>query len=141
MIAQGTAAGYDGVVAEGYARSMAEHCGDVQQMVQLFEIQRGAMREYVKSGASGLELPYYVVWSATNFTGLEMNALHPFGKELAVLLESCEGCYTDPEDCYGCYGTAEWRTYRGRFGEGTSSKDGLHHMHLMPTVISHLQAA
>ena len=66
--------------------------------------------------------------------------LHPFGKDMAALLESCEGQYTDPEDCKECYQSSDWKAFVSRFGEGKSSKDGLHHLQLKPTVILTLQA-
>jgi hypothetical protein len=37
LIAQGLTAGHDHMIAQEYAQRVAEHCGDVQQMVQIFE--------------------------------------------------------------------------------------------------------
>jgi hypothetical protein len=119
---------------------MAEYCGDVQQMVQLFEKQLDGMREFVKRGVPGLELPMYFYQAANSIMSLELNALHPFGNEIAGLLELCEGRCTDPSECEGWYGSADWGAFTGRLGEGRSSKDGLHHMMLKPRVISDLQA-
>jgi hypothetical protein len=129
----------DSVLAHGYAPGVAEHCGDVQQMVQLFEKQLGGLREFVKGGASGVELPAFLFWVVPAF-GLELNVLYPFGAEVAALLESCEGQYTDLDCCEGCYQSREWKAYAAQYGEATSSKDGLHHAMLQPTMISGLQA-
>jgi hypothetical protein len=119
----------------------AEHCGDVQQMVQLFEKQLGAMREFFKRGVVGVDLAYYLCWVAPSFTDVELNVLHPFGKELAGLLGSCEGRCTDPSDCEEWFrSSAQWSAHRSRHGKGTSSKDGLHHMLLKPTIIVTVQA-
>jgi hypothetical protein len=119
----------------------AEHCGDVQQMVQLFEKQLGAMGEFFKRGVVNMELRNYLCYAAPSFTGLELNALHPFGKELAGLLGSCEGWCTDPSDCEEWIGSsAQWSAHRSRHGEGISSKDGLHHLYLKPTMIVTVQA-
>jgi hypothetical protein len=119
----------------------AEHCGDVQQLVQLFEKQRGAMREYFKRGVVGLDIAYYLCLVAPSFTGLELNVLHPFGKELAELLGPCEGQCTDPSDCEEWYvSSAQWSAHRARNGEGASSKDGLHHMFLKLNMIATMQA-
>jgi hypothetical protein len=123
------------------AHGAAEHCGDVQQMVQLFEKQFGAMREFFKRGVVGEDIAYYLCWVVPSFTGLELNALHPFGKELSELLGSCEGRCTDPSDCEEWFESSDqWSAHRSRSGEGTSSKDGLHHMWQKPTVIATMQA-
>ena len=82
----------------------------------------------------------YFLYAASSFTGLELNALHPFGNEIAGLLETCEGRCTDPSECEGWYGSADWGAWTGRVGEGRSSKDGLHHTALKPRTISNLQA-
>jgi hypothetical protein len=124
-----------------FPQGAAEHCGDVQHMVQLFEKQLGAMREYFKRGVVGVEIGFYLCFTAPSFTGLELNVLHPFGKELAGLLGSCEGRCTDPSDCEEWFGSsAQWSAHRSRNGEGKSSKDGLHHMWPKPTIIATVQA-
>ena len=87
-----------------------------------------------------MELPQYFVMAASSITSLELNALHPFGNDVAGLIESCEGRCTDPSECEGWYGSADWGAWTGRFGEGLSSKDGLHHMYLKPRAISYIQA-
>jgi hypothetical protein len=131
----------EGFVMYPIAHGAAEHCGHVQQMVQLFEKQLGAMREYYKRGVVGEDLAYYLRFVAPSFTGLELNALHPFGKELVGLLGSCEGRCTDPSDCKDWFESSyQWSAHRARYEEGTSSKDGLHHMWLKPTVITSVQA-
>jgi hypothetical protein len=124
------------------AQGAAEHCGDVQHMVQVFEKQLGVMREYYKRGGSGGdELACYSFGVSPSFTGLELNALHPFGKELAGLLGSCEGRCTDPSDCEEWFESShQWSYHRARFGEGISSKDGLHHMFPKPYSIAAVQA-
>jgi hypothetical protein len=121
-------------------QGLPEYCGDVQQMVQLFEKQLGAVQDFVKRGVPGLELPLYCFWTTPSFTGSELNALHPFGKKLAALLGSCDGRCTDPSDCEEWWGSADWSAWRAHHGEGTSSKDSLHHCFLKPTIISTLQA-
>jgi hypothetical protein len=119
----------------------AEHCGDVQQMVQLFEKQLDTMREFFKRGVVGVEIAHYLCMVAPSFTGLELNALHPFGKELAGLLGSCEGRCTDPSDCVEWFeSSVQWSAHISRNGEGISSKDGLHHAWSKPTVIATIQA-
>jgi hypothetical protein len=122
------------------ARGVAEYCGDVQQMVSIFEQQVGTMREYGKSGVLGAE--HYNFWTIIPncFMGSELQALHPFGKELATLLKSYEGRCTNPSDCEGWYGSADFSATTARFGDGISSKDELHHLFLKSEIISHLQA-
>jgi hypothetical protein len=109
-------------------------------MVQLFEKQLDGVREFVKRGIAGMELPSYFLFVASSITSLELNALHPFGNEIAGLLESCEGQCTDPSECEGWYGSADCGAWTGKVGEGRSSKDGLHHMCLKPRIVSDLQA-
>jgi hypothetical protein len=140
MITQGIGARADQSLFNVHVRGVAEYCGDVQQMVQLFEKQLDGMRKFTKRGVPGNELPFYVMYVASNITSLELNALHPFGNEVAGLLETCEGRCTDPSECEGWYGSADWGAWTGRMGEGRSSKDGLHHMHLKPRTIFILQA-
>jgi hypothetical protein len=140
-ISKATGARNEHFVVYPLAQGAAEHCGDVQQMVQLFEKQLGAMREFFKRGVAGAEIALYLCLAAPSFTGLELNVLHPFGKELAGLLGSCEGRCTDPSDCKEWFESSEqWSAHRARQGEGTSSKDGLHHQWLKPTVIATMQA-
>jgi hypothetical protein len=138
-IAQGIGCRFDLVMCGSpYVPAVAEHCGDVQQMVQLFEKQLGAVREFYKSGAPGSECSMYCGWGS--FPGLELNALHPFGKEFMALLGACGVECTDPSDVEGWFGSADWGAHRAKYGEGLSSKDGLHHMLLKPTIISAVQA-
>jgi hypothetical protein len=140
MITQGIGSRTDQSLFLVHARGVAEYCGDVQQMVQLFEKQLDGVRELVKRGVPGFELPQYIFYAANSITSLDLNALHPFGNEIAGLLESCEGQCTDPSGCEGWYGSADWGAWKGKLGEGRSSKDGLHHMFLKPGTISNLQA-
>jgi hypothetical protein len=140
MITQGIGSRQDSVLCQAHARGVAEYCGDVQQMVQLFEKQLDGLRKFIKRGVPGMELPNYFIQAVNSFTSLELNALHPFGNEIAGLLETCEGQCTDPSECEGWYGSADWGAFTARLGEGRSSKDGLHHMCLKPGIISDLQA-
>jgi hypothetical protein len=116
---------------------VAEHCGDVQQMVQLFEKNLGDMRDFVRSGVTGQECNYYCMWVPSSFAGLELKGLHSFGKGLVALFRSWR-C-TDPTECEGFFESEAWLVSRARFGKGHSSKDGLHHCWLKPTVVSCLQ--
>jgi hypothetical protein len=140
MISQGIGGRFDIFQTFPFPQGMVEHCGDVQQMILLFEKQLGAVRDFVKRGVPGMELQTYLCQVAHSFIGLELNALHPFGKETALLLMSCDGQCTAPSDIEGWYDSADWKGFRSRVGEGISSKDGLHHMLLKPTLISHVQA-
>ena len=84
-------------------------------MVQLFEKQLGVMREFFKRGVVGVDIAYYLCYTAPSFTGLELNVLHPFGKELSGLLGSCEGRCTDPSDCVEWFESSDqWSAPRGR---------------------------
>jgi hypothetical protein len=132
---------FEQFVAFPSVQGASEHCGDVQQMVQLYQKQLGAMREFFKRGVVGEELAYYLCLVAPSLTGLELNVLHPFGKELAGLLGSCEGQCTDPSDCEEWFrSSAQWSAHRSRHGEGKSSKDGLHHMFPKLTTVVTVQA-
>jgi hypothetical protein len=141
VISKAVGTRFEYFVSFPFAQGVTEYCGDVQQMVQLFEKQLGVMREYYKRGITGDELAYYLLWAAPSFTGLELNALHPFGKEQAGLLRSCEGQGTNPSDCEEWIESShQWSAHRARFGEGMSSKDGLHHAWPKPTTIASVQA-
>jgi hypothetical protein len=140
MITQGIANRQDNSLCQALVRCLAEYCGDVQQMVQLFEKQLDGMRKFVKGGLQGMELQAYFAQAVSSFTSLELNALHPFSNDVAGLLETCEGRCTNPSECEGWYGSADWGAFTARAGEGRSSKDGLHHCYLKPRMISHLQA-
>jgi hypothetical protein len=85
----------------------------------------------------GKEGPYYCNFVAPTCVALELKALHSFGKGLVALLGSW--C-TDPSECERCFESNNWAAWRARFGKGTSSKDGLHHKDLKPTLISRMQA-
>jgi hypothetical protein len=124
-----------------YVPAVAEHCGDVQQIVQLFENQFGAVREprvLQEWSATGVEFSWYCGWGS--FLGLELNALHPFGKEFVALLGACGVECTDPNGVEGWLGSADWGAHRAQYGDGASFKDGLHHKMLKPTIISTVQA-
>jgi hypothetical protein len=140
LISQGLGTRFDAMLYYAYPQAMAEHCGDLQQMIQLFQKQLGAVRELVKSGMSDSGFGFFWLWGAPCCTDLELSVLHPFGKEMAALLGSCEGKYTDPEDCKECYQSSDFKAFIAQYGEGTSSKDGLHNNTLKPTVITCLQA-
>jgi hypothetical protein len=139
-IAQGLAATYDCFMQHPYAQFVTEHCGDVQQMVQIFEKQLGAMQSFAKRGVPGIETGMYWYYAAPSFAGLELQVLHPFGTRLVALLESWAGQCTDPSGCEEWYGSSDWSWRTAKYGDGMSSKDGLHHHFLKPTLILHLQA-
>jgi hypothetical protein len=136
-IAQGIGSRTDNYLIMPFGQGVAEHCGNVQQMVQLFEKQLADQQDLVRSGVAGIEGPYYCYLVAPTCAALELKALHSFGKGLVALLESW--C-TDPSECEGCFESNSWAVWRARFGKGMSSKDGLHHLYLKPAFISHMQA-
>jgi hypothetical protein len=138
-IAQGLAAGYDCFLQHPYAQFLAEYCGDVQQMTQIFEKQLGAMQSFAKRGVSGMVTALHWSHGAPSFTGLELQALHPFGTRAVELLESFAGHCTDPSSCKEWYDSSDWSVFTARC-PGLSSKDGMHHYFLKPTMIFHLQA-
>jgi hypothetical protein len=109
-------------------------------MVQIHEKQLGAMQAFIKRGVPGEELALHFFYAASSCTGLGLKALHPFGKEVLALMESCEGRCSDPSECEEWYGSAEWGAIVGRHGDGKSSKDGLHHLFLKPMAITTVQA-
>jgi hypothetical protein len=135
MISQGIGSRDDLYLSKPHAQGTAECSGNVQQMVQLFEKQQGDMREFIKRGVPGLELPLYCMCTAFSFTGSDFKALHPFGKDLLTLFGSCEGQCTDPSDCEGWYESADFSALVAQY-PGYSSKDGLHHMFLKSYFIS-----
>jgi hypothetical protein len=140
VISQGIGGRNDGYLYHPHAQGMAEHCGSVQQMVQLHKKQQGDVREFTKRGVPGVELPYYVMFTAHCCTGSEFNALHPFGKDMVALFASCEGQCTDPSECEEWYESADFSAFVGKLGSGYSSKDGLHHMFLKSNIVSTIQA-
>jgi hypothetical protein len=119
-------------------RGVAEHCGDVQQMVELYEKQLIDIRDFVRSGVSEMEASMYCVLAASSCLGLELESLHPFGKGFVALFGSWQ-C-TDPSECEASFESAAWAAWRANVGEGTSSKDGLHHLFLKANVIWQNQA-
>jgi hypothetical protein len=121
MISQGIGMRMDNFLYFAIAQFAAENWGNVQMMVQLFDKQLGGLRDFVKRGVPGRELPFYSQWAAPCLTGLELSVLHPFGKEMAALFESCEGRCVDPEDNQGWFESAEWSGWRAQYGEGASS--------------------
>jgi hypothetical protein len=132
---------FDAFMWPAFAQGVAEYCGDVDQMVQLFEKQLGAVQDLVKSGLPGQELGYFLTYILPSYTGLELSGLHPFNKRLLALLESCEGRCTDPSGCEEWYESAEMSEWRARYPPSRySSKDGLHHMWLKSTIILNVQA-
>jgi hypothetical protein len=139
-MSQGLAAGFDSFMNLPAAQYVAEYCGDVQQMAPLFETQLGAVQSFAKRGVPGIEIGLYWTIAAPSFTGLELQALHPFGTRAVALLESFAGRCTDPSGCEEWYGSSDWSVFTAKYGAGMSSKDGLHHMFLKPTTILSLQA-
>jgi hypothetical protein len=136
-IAQGIGVTADSYLFVASGQGAAEHSGDVQQMVQLFEKQLSDMRDYIKNGVPGLEGPIYCCYAPLSFVDPELEALHPFGEGLVALFKAWQ-C-TDPSECEAWY-DAEGVAFRARFGEGLSSKDGLHHVHLKATMVSAFRA-
>jgi hypothetical protein len=135
-IAQGIGSRADFYLYMPYGQDVAEHCGNVQQMVQLFEKQLADLRDFVRSGSAGIECACYCYFAAPTCAALELKALHSFDKDLVALLGSW--C-TDPSECEGCFESNNWAAWRARY-KGYSSKDGLHHTLLKPALISHMQA-
>jgi hypothetical protein len=136
-IAKGIGARMDSYLYVPMARGVAEHCGDVQQMVELYEKQLSDIRDFVSSGVSELDAPFYCVYAASCL-GLELESLHPFSKGFVALFGSWQ-C-TDPSECEASFESAAWAAWRACFGEGTSSKDGLHHKFLKVNIIWNNQA-
>jgi hypothetical protein len=120
------------------ARAVAEHCGDVQQMVQLYEKQLSDKGDFVSSGVSEQEASLYCVFTASSCLGLELESLHPFGKGIVALFGSLQ-C-ADPSECEASYESAAWAAFRAHYGRGTASKDGLHHQYLKANLIWQNQA-
>jgi hypothetical protein len=141
-ISQGLAAGYDLFMQHPVAQFVAEYCGDVQQMAPVFETQIGAMQSFAKRGVPGGEMGLYWMFAAPSFTGLELHALHPFGTRVVAMLESFTGQCTDPSGCEEWYGSSDsdWSQLTAKYSDGQSSKDGLHHVWMKPTMVLHLKA-
>jgi hypothetical protein len=119
-------------------RAVAEHCGDVHQMVQLYEKQLSDIRDFVSSGVSETDFSFFCSYGASSCLGLELESLHPFGKGVVALFGSWQ-C-ADPSECEAWYESTAWAAWRTAYGRGTSSKDGLHHMSLKANFIWNNQA-
>jgi hypothetical protein len=137
-IAKGIGSRMDQYLWLPLARAVAEHCGDVQHMVQLYEKQLSDIRDFVSSGMSEMDASFYCIFAASSSLGLELESLHPFGKGFVALFGSWQ-C-TDPSECEASYESAAWTVWRAHNGEGTSSKDGLHHMYLKSYIVWQNQA-
>jgi hypothetical protein len=137
-IAKGIGNRSDNYLCFPMARGVAEHCGDVQQMVQLYEKQLIDVRDLVSSGVSEMEAPFYCVWAASSCLGRELESLHSFGKGFVALFGSWQ-C-TGPSECEAFFESATWAAHRAYLGVGLSSKDGLHHMFLKANIIWNNQA-
>jgi hypothetical protein len=137
-IAKGIGGRLDFYLFYPVARAVAEHCGDVQQMVQLYEKQLSAIGDFVSSGVSEVDASFYCHYAASSCLGLELESLYPFGKGFVALFGSWQ-C-TDPSECEASYESAAWAAWRAAYGGGVSSKDGLHHLHLKTTIIWENQA-
>jgi hypothetical protein len=140
MISQEVGSRDDCYLYHPHAQGIAEHCGNVQQMVQLHKKQQSDVREFTKRGVPGPELPKYVMHTAHYCIGSEFNALHPFGKDVVALFASCEGRCLDPSACEEWYESADFSAFTGRYPNGYSSKDGLHHLYLKSNIVSTIQA-
>jgi hypothetical protein len=137
-IAKGIGSRLDPYLFHPTARAVAEHCGDVQQMVELYEKQLSDIRDFVSSGVSEFDVSFYCALAASSCLGLELKSLRSFGKGFVALFGSWQ-C-TDPSECEASIESAAWEAWRAHFGGGTSSKDGLHHMMLRPNIIWQNQA-
>jgi hypothetical protein len=121
------------------ARAVAEHCGDVQQMVELYEKQLSAIGDFVNSGVSEQDASVYCNFgAASSCLGLELESLHSFGKGFVAFFTSSQ-C-ADPSECEACYESAAWAAWRAAYGRGISSKDGLHHAFTKAHIIWRNQA-
>jgi hypothetical protein len=120
------------------ARAVAEYCGDVQQMVELYEKQLSDIGDCVSSGVSEIEVSMYCMNAASSCLGLELESLHSFGKGFVALFGSWQ-C-ADPSECEASYESAAWAGWKAVYGRGVSSKDGLHHMFLKANIIRQNQA-
>jgi hypothetical protein len=139
-IAQSIGTKSHGFMMYPYVVGVAEFCGDVHQMTTLFDKQISTLRDFAKRGSPGPEMSWYWLYTVNSLMGLELAALHPFGKAVAALQESGEGQCTDPSGCEEWYMSADWGAYRAQMREGRSSKDGLHHCCLKPLIILGIQA-
>jgi hypothetical protein len=137
-IAKGIGARLDLFLFFPVARAVAEHCGDVQQMVQLYEKQLSDIGDFVSSGVSESEASFYCVYTAYSCLGRELESLHSFGMGFVALFGSWQ-C-ADPSACETSYESAAWAAWRATYGGGTSSKDGLHHLFLKANIIWRNQA-
>jgi hypothetical protein len=137
-IAKGIGLRIDCYLFQPVARGVAEHCGDVQQMVQLYEKQLSDIGVFVSSGVSEADASFYCTCAASSCLGLELESLHSFGKGFVALFGSWQ-C-TDPSECEANYESAAWAVLRAWVGEGTSSTDGLHHIFLKSHIIWQNQA-
>jgi hypothetical protein len=137
-IAKGIGSRVDSYMYHPVSRGVAEHCGDVQQIVQLYEKQLSDIGDFVRSGVSEMEVPFYCMNAASSCLGLELESLHPFGKGIVALFGSLQ-C-ADPSECEACYESAAWEAWRAAYGRGLSSKDGLHHMLLKAQIVWQNQA-
>jgi hypothetical protein len=137
-IAKGIGSRQDTCLCYPLARGVAEHSGDVQQMVELYEKQLSDIRDFVSSGVSEMEVSVYCVFAASSSLGRELESLHPFGKGFVALFGSWQ-C-TDPSECEASFESAAWAAWRAYVGVGLSSKDGLHHLFLKANIIWQNQA-
>jgi hypothetical protein len=137
-IVKGIGTTHDSYLYHPVGRGAAEHCGDVQQMVQIYEKQLSDIGDFVSSGVSEVEAIWYCVWTSSSCIGLELESLHPFGKSFVALSGSLQ-C-TDPSECEASFESAAWAAWRAYQGVGVSSNDGLHHMHCKHNIIWQNQA-
>jgi hypothetical protein len=137
-IAKGIGARLDNFLHIPVARAVAEHCGDVQQMVELYEKQLGEIGDFVSSGVSEVDASWYCVSAASSCFGLELESLHSFGKGFVALFGSWQ-C-ADPSECETSFESAAWAAWRAQYGGGVSSKDGLHHILLKAHIVWQNQA-
>jgi hypothetical protein len=113
-IVKGIGSRIDSYMYHPVARGVAEHCGDVQQMVQLYEKQLSDIRDLISSGVSEMEVPMYCFWAASACLGLE--SLHPFGKGIVSFFGDLQ-C-ADPSECEANYESVAWAAW-GHVGVGS----------------------
>ena len=99
---QSTGQLFSSILTACVARGVCELSGNVQQLAQNFQRQISGVHTIIRAGSSvaqGMEVSSYTVQVSPDFAGMELKSLHPFGKELAALLASCEPACTDPDEC------------------------------------------
>jgi hypothetical protein len=89
-VAKGIGARLDSYLFYPLGRGVAEHCGDVQQMVELYEKQLSDINDFVRSGVSELDVSLYFTFGASSYLNLELESLNSFGKGFVALFGSLQ---------------------------------------------------